>query len=332
MAVTSRRPTSADVARLAGVSRATVSYVLNDQPGQSIPEVTRTRVLDAARDLGYTPNAAAKALRAGRSNIVMLVARGTPYGRNLGLLVDRLAERVAEHDMSLIVWEPAAVGSLRTTLGHIQPRLVLSVFQLEPAEIEALRVAGIPCASAEPSAGASLRDELIGSLQVRHLAERGHRALGHLGTADEDVAAFAGPRRAGARRGCLELGLPAPAEAEVTVPPRGTIEEVAAVLADWHAAGVTGVAAYNDYLAAACVRAAAGLGLRIPDDLAVIGVDDDPMSALLDPPLSTVRMDLIGIADRLLRIGLQSTGQDADLGVEPPDASSHVEVVARGST
>ena len=70
-----RRPTSADVARLAAVSRATVSYVLNDTPHQSIPEATRRRVLDAAAELGYTPSAAARALRSGRSDIVLASCR-----------------------------------------------------------------------------------------------------------------------------------------------------------------------------------------------------------------------------------------------------------------
>jgi DNA-binding LacI/PurR family transcriptional regulator len=67
-----RRPTSGDVARLSGVSRATVSYVLNKDPRQSISLATRSRVLDAAQQLGYVPSAAATALRRGRSRLVLL--------------------------------------------------------------------------------------------------------------------------------------------------------------------------------------------------------------------------------------------------------------------
>jgi len=64
-----RRVTSTDVARAVGLSRTTVSYVLNDTPGQKIPENTRRRVLDAAASLGYAPSAAARTLRSGRYRI-----------------------------------------------------------------------------------------------------------------------------------------------------------------------------------------------------------------------------------------------------------------------
>jgi DNA-binding LacI/PurR family transcriptional regulator len=295
--------------------------VLNDQPGQTIPPSTRSRVLAAAKDLGYTPNAAARALRAGQSNIVLLAVRNIPYGRNLGLLVDRLAVRVAEQGMTLMIWEPAAGQSLRTTLGHLQPRYALSLLQLEPDEIEALQVAGIPYATSEPNVGVSQGDELTGSLQVHHLAERGHRSIGHLGTEDADLLAFTGPRRAGVRRGCLELGLPAPRDAAMPVPPRGRLDDVVPVIEDWHAAGITGIAAYNDYLAAQCLRAADRLGLRVPDQLAVIGVDDDPMSALLDPPLTTVRIDMAALADRLLGLVLHSPVTGTSRRTCPPGRS-----------
>lgn len=324
-----RRPTSADVARRAGVSRATVSYVLNDQPGQSIPAATRDRVHDAARDLGYTPNAAAKALRAGQSNIVLLTVRNIPYGRNLGVLVDRLTAQVAARGLTLVIWEPATGQSLRTTLGHLQPRYAMSLLPLEEDEIAALRGAGVPYAASE-STGLSVRDELTAALQVHHLAERGHRLIGHLGTEDPDLAVFSGPRRVGVRRGCLELGLPVPLDASVPVPPRGSVEDVAQILSGWHAAGVTGVAAYNDYVAGQCVRAAALLGLRVPADIAVIGVDDDPMSALLEPALTTISIDMVGLADHLLGTVLQLAGEADD---PPPHVPSEaIQVIARGST
>lgn len=324
-----RRPTSADVARRAGVSRATVSYVLNDQPGQSIPTATRERVHEAARDLGYTPNAAAKALRAGQSNLVLLAVRNIPYGRNLGIVVDRLAEQVAARGLTLVIWEPAMGQSLRTTLGHLQPRYAMSLLQLEQDEIAALRVANVPYAASE-SAGVSLRDELTGSLQVHHLAERGHRRIGYLGTEDSEVFVFSGPRRTGVRRGCLELDLPAPAEASVPLPPKGRIEEVVEILRAWHREGVTAVAAYNDYLAGQCLRAAAQLGLRVPEDLAVIGVDDDPMSALLEPALTTVSIDMVGLADHLLGTVLQLSGEVEEAPAHV--ASESIRVVDRAST
>ncbi|MGW1288141.1 LacI family DNA-binding transcriptional regulator, partial [Streptomyces sp. NPDC002586] len=73
-------PTSADVARLAGVSRATVSYVLNNTSAVRISEPTRRRVHEAARELGYVPHAAARSLRAGHSRMVLMPAPAIPVG------------------------------------------------------------------------------------------------------------------------------------------------------------------------------------------------------------------------------------------------------------
>lgn len=327
----SKRPTSRDVAELAGVSRATVSYALNGNTEQSIPEATRERVLQAARQLGYTPHAAARALRAGRSNIVLLVVRDIPYGRNLGVAIDWMADEVARRDLTLLVWEPGEGTSVRTLLAHAQPRIALSFFPLREDEQAALATARIPCASAFPIRGVSGIDELTTAIQVHHLAERGHRSIAHLGTADERVAAFAGPRRLGVRRGCLDLGLPAPAEALVPLPRRGAVDDVARVLREWRAREepVTAVAAYNDFVAATCLRAARVLGLRVPEDLAVIGVDDEPMSALLEPPLTTVRIDMAQLAGHLLAEGLAAAGE----GDPPrPMSSSVVQLLPRAST
>ena len=85
-----RRPsrvTAADVAARAGVSRATVSYVLNDTPHQVIPETTRERVRAAAAELGYTPSVAARALMTGRSDIVLLLLPEWPIGTCVGPLL-----------------------------------------------------------------------------------------------------------------------------------------------------------------------------------------------------------------------------------------------------
>src|SRR4051812_3049509 len=85
-----KRPTSTDVARAAGVSKTTVSFVLNNRPGQSIPEETRRRVLEAARSLDYQPHALARALAAGRSDIVLLAISEVPIGSGISRFIERL--------------------------------------------------------------------------------------------------------------------------------------------------------------------------------------------------------------------------------------------------
>src|SRR5919112_5700888 len=97
-----RRVTATDVAREAGVSQATVSYVLNDTPGQSIPEATRQRVREAVDRLGYTPHAAARALRMGRSDTVLFVLPSWPIGSALSTLIEGLSDGLEAHGLFLL--------------------------------------------------------------------------------------------------------------------------------------------------------------------------------------------------------------------------------------
>ena len=82
--------TSADVARLAGVSRATVSFVLNNTQTHRVSDATRTKVLAAADALGYVPHAAARSLRAGRNNLVLIPAAVSAIGRLVSGWIDDL--------------------------------------------------------------------------------------------------------------------------------------------------------------------------------------------------------------------------------------------------
>lgn len=317
-----RRPTSADVASLAGVSRATVSYVLNDSPKQSIPQATRERVWAAAHELGYTPNAAAKALRAGQSNLVLLAVRDTPSGRNVGLMVDRLAARATEMGLTLVTWQGTSGQELGTALSHLHPRAVISPFPMHSEEIRLLEAAKIPHVSGETDSG----NERATLLQMRHLADLGHHKIGYLGTDDAELMTFSGPRLVGARRAAAELGLAEPSEHTATVPPQDSFAAVRAQLQEWTTGAnpVTAVACYNDYLAAETIAAAQSLGIRIPDDLSVMGIDDEPLSAFLTPPLTTIAFDMTAYADHLMDRGLNN-GPAAE-------SDSWITVIARDST
>jgi len=96
-----RRVTSADVARAVGLSRTTVSYVLNETPGQKIPENTRRRVLDAAASLGYAPSAAARTLRSGRSDVVLCLLPDWPIGVVLGRLLESMSLELGRRGLTL---------------------------------------------------------------------------------------------------------------------------------------------------------------------------------------------------------------------------------------
>jgi len=282
------RTTSADVARRAGVSRATVSYVLNDRD-QSIPESTRKRVLDAARELDYVPNAASRALRGGASRLVMLVNPGLPWSTNVSDFEDALTEAVAASGRSLVVWRRQSPDDLAATLANLEPSVVIGQGSLTRAEEELLERVRIPLVAADIALPGT---DLPTRLQAEHLQAYGHSRIGYLTTSEPSLEMFAAPRTAAFRAACAELGLPEPLVASV---PGGTAvdpQDVATQLTAWTDGDdpVTAVACFNDFHAAVCLTAAQQVGLWVPYDLAVIGLDDDIFAPITFPPLTSVRL------------------------------------------
>lgn len=327
-----RRPTSADVARLAGVSRATVSYVLNDAPHQTIPEITRQRVLDAARDLDYTPHAAARALRAGATQLVLLLNTGVPYGTNLSIMIDALDSEVAAGGRSLVVWQQRDPEDLAATLAHLQPVVAVSLGRLTAEQHSVLGRAGIPVVEAESDTGDDDDSIDFGAvLQIRHLADRGHRRLGYLTTAEPQLTMFARARLNGVRTAAAELGLPPTRIAELPAPDEVSVPELAALLTAWTTGPdpVTGVACYNDICAAACLAAADRAGISVPDRLAVVGMDDEAMSGFTRPALTTVRLHMVEYAQHLWLLAAAALAGDP---VPERSATVHVSLVEREST
>ena len=330
-----RRPTSADVAARAGVSRATVSYILSGSTRHSFPDATRERVLGAAADLGYTPNAAARALRRGTSGVVLLVLADVPIGANLGALIAGTTAAVAAAGRSLVTWTAGAGPALRETLAHVDPVAVLTLAPLTPDDRAAVDALGVPLVAvpnglaADQDDGGFSRGEVhVGGLQLACLADAGHRRVGVVSVRDPRLQVFARGRAEGVRRAALDLGLETPVEVALGDPDDAATAELAALLPAWRAAGVTGVAAYNDQYAGVVVAAARRAGLAVPGGLSVVGVDADPMGAFLDPPLTTVRYDFAAAA----RYVVQRIAAEVDGGPPPqPPSSLSVTLVRRGS-
>ncbi|WP_436519865.1 LacI family DNA-binding transcriptional regulator [Actinoplanes sp. HUAS TT8] len=291
-----RRITSADVARRAGVSRATVSYVLNATPGQSISPATRDRVLAAAEGLGYAPSAAARALRTGRSDVVLCLLPDWPIGNEVGNLLGNLSTALAREGLTFVA-HPGSRDDrpIAEIWKAITPAAVLSFTDFSDGETEAMRAAGVALVVALLGrAGRHGRElevpqTMIGRRQAEHLSGTGHQRLGYAYPDDARLQIFAEPRLAGVR----ELGEPV-----VRTVPLDAAGAAAAV-ARWCADGVTGICAYNDEVALAVLAGARQLGLGAPNDLAVIGVDDIPAARLAVPPLTTVTTDQRTLAAHL---------------------------------
>jgi DNA-binding LacI/PurR family transcriptional regulator len=283
-----RRITSADVARRAGVSRATVSYVLNATPGQSISPATRDRVLQAAAGLGYAPSAAARTLRTGRSDVVLCLIPDWPIGNEMGNTLGNLSTALAREGLTFLA-HPGSRDDrpIAEIWKAITPAAVLSFTDFSDDETEAMRAAGVALVVALLGrAGRHGRElevpqTLIGRRQAHHLSRTGHQRLGYAYPDDPRLQIFAEPRLAGAR---------ALAEPVVRTVPLDAAPAAEAV-AGWRADGVTGICAYNDEVALAVLAGARTLGLTAPADLAVIGVDDIPAARLAVPPLTTVTTD-----------------------------------------
>ena len=305
------------MARATGLSRATVSYVLNNTPHQVIPEHTRARVLAAAAELGYTPSAAARALRSGRSDVVLCLLPDWPIGSNVGALLQGLSTSLAAEGLTFVAHPRSPHDRpISEVWKSITPAAIVTFEDLSTADADSIRNAGIGLTVAlsgvDQSGSAALRfpEQRTGRLQAEHLAATGHRHLGYAYPDDPRVRPFAEPRLTGVRLACADLGLDEPSVRTVGLDVGSATEAVRA----WRATdpAITGVCAYNDEAALAVLAGARRSGLSVPDDLAVIGVDDIPLAALAEPPLTTVATDMAALtrhAARSIAAGLTGNRQ-----------------------
>lgn len=305
-----QRVTSADVAALAGVSRSTVSYVLNRSSRHNFSAETVERVHAAAAELAYTPNAAARALRKGESGVVLLALPELPLGWNFGRLLSSLTDTVTQGGRSLVTWYVRPGLRLRDILRDIAPRAIVEIVPLPEQDREAAAAASVPIISASMPLGGM--DRAVGALQVRHLSRSGHRRLGMVTVEDQSIAAFGDPRRQGVRETAAAMGLLPPLElvldsheAAATMGIKlpletwhvghsdAAVRQVAGTLCAWTAGPdpVTAICCFNDLFAGLAIAAARSVGLTVPEHLSVIGVDDEPMGGFLQPTLTTVRFD-----------------------------------------
>jgi len=283
----SSRVTSVDVAREAGVSQSTVSFVLNNTPGQTIPEETRRRVLEAAKKLDYRPRASARSLAAGRSDVVLLALPGVPISANLSRFIEQLAAALAEHGLSLVTHLVEGHGRpLPDLCAAVDASAVISLIPFDEETTEALHRAG---AEVVFGTGSQARAELreIGRLQAQHLIDRGGQRIGYARPGENPTAFRVRERLRGVAAACAEHGLPEPVALEVE------LDGVKAAVAvdQWTEASVTGVCAYNDETAMAVLAGMHLRGLRAPGDIAVVGVGDIPAAQVSIPSLTTIGFD-----------------------------------------
>lgn len=316
--------TSGDVARQAGVSRATVSYIVNGK-GARFSEETRKAVLDAAAELGYQPQAAGRALVTGRSNIVLVAIPHTPNAVFLSMMKE-LADRLTERALTLLLLPPIdAIEAFASTIRSVRPQAVMSLGTLPEGYADELRGTGTRWLD---YAGSMSRPNgfnwQLGALQARHLIERGYSALAYARSreAGNDVVQWA--REQGFGEVCATHGLPAPVVIEMGLPQQASRDAVSSL------APGTGVGCFNDETALDVLHGAALAGLRVPDDLGVIGVDNTPAVHTTAPPLSSVAYDVD--LERTILVEVLADDLDHESFVGSVLADGNLRVEAREST
>lgn len=332
-----RRVSIADVAARAGVSKGSASFALNGRPGVS--EATRARVLAVAAELGWTPNAAARALADGRSGAVGLVLRRPPRFRGvqpvLQAFLEGVQDELVDHSMAMlmeVVVDHRAELDVYTEWarsGRVDGMVVLDQ-RTDDDRLPLLRKLDMPAvvlgdpryASGVPAVWV---DESVGARElVAHLAGLGHRRLARVATFPR--LALSHCRTLAFEAACAEAGLPAP----VVVHPGTEPQTLAAAMRELLARdeAPTALVCEHDLIAMAALGAAHGAGLAVPRDLSIVTWEQSAIAELSQPPLTTLVADphgQAGVAARLLIGMLNGTAADSQQ-VEP------ARLVVRSST
>ncbi len=294
------KPTISDVAARAGVSKAAVSFALNDRPGVS-PQ-TRERILAVAAEMAFTANSSARALSIRRSG-------------NLGLVMARSYETLGADPFF-----PAFIAGVEAAVASTGNFLLVRLVPDETAETQAYRELaetgrvdgvfvtdlrtddvrpqlldslGLPAVTLNRANGRSTATAVcvddgpaVGEA-VRHLAEMGHTTIGHISGPTRYL--HAEHRRTVWAQSLRALGLPEGPYLQSDFSAAGGAAATRAMFE--RPTPPTAILYGNDLMAVAGISAARQRGVRVPDDLSVVGFDDSELSAYLTAPLTTVRTD-----------------------------------------
>jgi len=297
------RLTIADVARVAGVSPGAVSLALNGRPGVS--DATRRRIVAVVRELGWTPSHRARALSSSRALAVGLVVARTPDAlaadpffpaflagletvlsqREQALVLHMVPDRCSEHDRYRRLAADGRVdGVFLLDLHSRDPR---------PALLEEL---GLPSVLVGPDLGGpgvntvAMDDRPGITAVVEHLVGLGHRNIAHVAGPRDYV--HAASRRGAWARALRAAGLPLGRCVHSDFSASGGVRATKLLLDQDHPP--TAIVYANDIMAVAGMSTAQGRGVEVPARLSVSGFDDSPVSAHLQPALTTVRIDVVG--------------------------------------
>ncbi len=319
-----------DVARLAGVSHQTVSRVINGHP--SVRPGTRSRVEDAIAQLRYRPSTAARALVTRRTRHIGLITSGTPdYGPASTVLGFAAAARAARYTVIISNLGDPGTDEVRSTIEALLNQaveVVVIVSGRRPAleTVYALQLE-VPLVVVDPTRRNRFRtvamDQYAGArAAVAHLVELGHRRILHLAGPEDSMDAE--ERVRGWRDQMAESGLVTERPGSGTWTPDSGYAFGAAIAGR---RDYTAVFSANDQMALGLIHALSASGVRVPDDVSVLGFDNIPEAAHFAPPLTTVHQDFDELGRDLMAVVL-----DVLEDTETPLPHRVPHLVVRGST
>ncbi|MFF5076302.1 LacI family DNA-binding transcriptional regulator [Actinoplanes sp. NPDC000266] len=293
MANEDARPTLSDVAARVGVSKSLVSLVMRDEPGAGAE--TRRRILDAAAELGYHPDSRARLLRSGRSRLLGVVF-GIQHPFHVDLVTGLYAAaREAGYEVALSAVTPGR-DEAEATESLLQDRceaLIMCGPQTSAARLTRLatRLPVVVLARDARNADVIRTDDAEGLRQaVDHLAGLGHRRIAHI---DGGRAPGAADRRRGyrAEMEARDLG------AYARIVPGGLTEEDGAragrqLLTGNEGEAPTAITVFNDRCATGVLDVLIRAGVRVPEDISVVGFDDSHLARLAHVDLTTIAQDV----------------------------------------
>ncbi|GAB3384370.1 LacI family DNA-binding transcriptional regulator [Humibacter soli] len=328
-----------DVAALAEVSPQTVSRVINEHP--SVRDETRRRVQDAMVALGYRVNNAARTLGTRRTRTLGVIASNAAlFGPSAGVVALESAARSVGRWVTTAYADAADETSVEASLEHLLAQGVDGIIVVAPRveSVSALaRRHPSLTVSALPSAAGVLRQAQGSALAVEYLVALGHRRIARVGGPSDwleedarargfiDALAAAGLGPVARWSGDWSAASGAALAAEIAAAVRGAAGPTAGHTAG-PTAGPTAVVVANDQMALGLISGLADEGIRVPEDLSIVGFDDNTDAAYYRPALTTVRIDAEGEARRSVAEVLGNELADAAADVQPP------RLVVRGST
>jgi DNA-binding LacI/PurR family transcriptional regulator len=314
-----RKPNIYDVAKLAGVSHQTVSRVINK--ADHIKDETRSRVQSAMQELGYVPNAAARALVTSKSKIVGILVSDIVYHGPAGMMhaMEKEARRGGFFAISASV-DPVDAGSIAQGIEHLRrlgiEGLVVITPQSDSVQAVERLVTDIPVVFIDsPNNSKELSAELDNysgaKRATEHLISLGHKNIVHVsGPAGWFDSA---PRIVGYEDAMRNAKLePQVIAGDWTVP---TGYEIGRNI-ELDSTGVTAIFAANDQLALGLMRALRQRGYAIPERVSIIGFDDVPEAAYYEPPLTTMRPDFAELGRVAMEIMLGEINSESALRVD----------------